>query len=87
MLNLSKVSSGSGEHMEIDISSSVFAERSSERSSPVLSLRIVLRLPRKALRALYAVFSPERSAERSAHADSYPLLLKSALPSALQRCC
>ena len=41
MLNLSKVSSGSGELSEIDISS-VIAERSSERSSPVLSLRIGL---------------------------------------------
>ena len=39
MLNISKVSSGSGELSEIDISS-VFAERSSERSSSVLSLRI-----------------------------------------------
>ena len=54
MLNLSKVSSGSGELIEIDISS-VFAERSSERSSPFLSLRIGLL--RKALRALDAGYS------------------------------
>ena len=93
MLNLSKVSSGSGELIEIDISS-VFAERSSERSSPVLSLRIGLL--RKALRALDAGYSigalcralckcrflsaaeEERSDERSA-----ALLLGSALTSAL----
>ena len=53
MLNLSKVSYGGRELSEIDISS-VFAERSSERSPPVLSLRIDLLRRAKPLRALDA---------------------------------
>ena len=96
MLNLSKVSYGGRELSEIDITS-VFAERSSEHSSPFLSLRIGLlrrapqglRLRRRVVLSRSALTSTPATGccwralyERPVVADLNQLLLRSALPSA-----